>query len=194
MDRVFESLQYEFVNGSLGDDWDILWSIESPHYTDDEKSIAIFGNIRKNPLRQEQKINHYPGNNDLVIKSRMNKANAHLNYILPSFILPKDSKKLEKFLEDNPKAKLVQKNKYNRGVYIVEKDEVIYKDSDDFYQQFMDKPFLIDGHAFDFGVFVLITSFDPLRIYRFDGDVLFRFCRERYHPFDVKIREKYVVE
>jgi hypothetical protein len=28
MNRVFERLDYEFVNGSKGDDWDVLWSLE----------------------------------------------------------------------------------------------------------------------------------------------------------------------
>lgn len=69
---------------------------------------------------------------------------------------------------------------------------------------------MIDGHAFDFGVYVLITSIDPLRfvlvlfsfklfifvnfrIYRWTGNVFLRFCPEPYYPFDPKIVDKYVV-
>ncbi|KAL7052544.1 hypothetical protein ACKWTF_004904 [Chironomus riparius] len=193
MDRVFNSMQYEFANVSHNEDWDFLWSIESPFSHYEEKSNNHFFNISNNPLRQEQKVNHFPGISALASKSYMNEINAHLKYILPSFVLPQDKKEFQKFLTDNPKAKLVEKNVYNRGVYLIEAKDVLYDNSDVFYQQFMDKPFLIDGHAFDFGIFVLITSFNPVRVYRFDADVLFRFCREKYYPFDPENRDKYVV-
>src|SRR5690349_3140902 len=52
----------------------------------------------------------------------------------------------------------------------------------------------MDGHAFDFGVYVLITSMDPLRIYRWKSNVMLRFCPELYHPFDAEITGKYVVD
>ena len=40
----------------------------------------------------------------------------------------------------------------------------------------------------------MITSIDPLRIYVFEGDVLLRFCPEKYHPFDPDNKDKYVVQ
>ena len=40
----------------------------------------------------------------------------------------------------------------------------------------MDDPLLIDGYKFDIGLYTMITSIDPLRIYVFEGDVLLRFC------------------
>ena len=46
---------------------------------------------------------------------------------------------------------------------------------------------------FDIGIYTMITSMDPLRIYVFEGDVLLRFCPEKYHPFDAANRDKYVV-
>jgi tubulin monoglycylase TTLL15 len=197
MNRVFQSLQYQFVNASFGDDWDILWAFECPYLLPDSKSHPLFMNINKKPLRIEQKVNHFPGIGILVSKSFMNYMNSHLKYILPSFDLPSDLTEFQEFLYKNPKAKLVEKNINNRGVRIVTKQDVLkrtHENSEIFYQQFMDKPFLIDGHAFDFGVFVLITSFDPVRVYRFDADVLFRFCKEKYHPFDPNNRDKYVVQ
>lgn len=44
------------------------------------------------------------------------------------------------------------------------------------------------------GVYVLITSMDPLRIYRWKSDVFLRFCPELYHPFDAERTGKYVVD
>ena len=185
------------MNASFGDDWDILWAIENPFYVPEFQTHSLFMNMNKKPLRIEQKVNHFPGIGVLVGKSHMNYLNSHLKYILPSFVLPRDQTEFQEFLDNNPKAKLVQKNIYNRGVRIVTSKDVLqrnHEDSEIFYQQFLDNPFLIDGHAFDFGIFVLITSFNPLRIYRFDADVLFRFCKEKYHPFDPSNRNKYVVQ
>ena len=45
----------------------------------------------------------------------------------------------------------------------------------------------------DFSVYSLISSINPLRIYRFENDILLRFCKEPYHPFEFKKNDKYVV-
>ena len=42
-------------------------------------------------------------------------------------------------------------------------------------------------------MYVLITSIDPLVIYRYKPECLFRFCSEPYHPFDPKNLKKYVI-
>lgn len=47
------------------------------------------------------------------------------------------------------------------------------------YSNFSEKIFLlIDGYRFDFGVFFRVSSVDPLRIYRYKGDVTSRFSSE----------------
>jgi len=51
---------------------------------------------------------------------------------------------------------------------------------------------LIERHAFDLGVYVLITSVDPIRVYRWNQDILIRFCPEEYEPFNIKSKGKYV--
>lgn len=39
---------------------------------------------------------------------------------------------------------------------------------------------------------MLITSVEPLRIYKYDKDILLRFCSEPYLPFDAENVNKYV--
>lgn len=46
---------------------------------------------------------------------------------------------------------------------------------------------------FDLGIYVVVTSVHPLRVYYYDTDVLLRFCREDYEPFDPLNENKYVV-
>ncbi|XP_070502411.1 probable tubulin polyglutamylase ttll-15 [Chironomus tepperi] len=186
MDRVFKKLGYEFVNASNGDDWDILWSKEHPYYY---HRIYPFNETKLEP---HQKINHFPGNNFLVGKSKMSILNNGSRYILPAF-RNENMEELRNYIKANPHKQFVKKSIHNRGVKIVEANEINENVTETFYQVFLDNPFLIDGHAFDFGVFVLITSIDPLRIYRYDEEVLLRFCPKKYHPFNKTDTKKYVV-
>jgi len=87
----------------------------------------------------------------------------------------------------------VQKSNNHRGIRIQPLTELDLETKGTFVQKFIHKPLLIDGHKFDIGVYTIITSVDPLRAYVYDGDVLFRFCPEKYHPFDPKMVDKYVV-
>lgn len=189
MNRVFQRLGYEFVNGSNGDEWDVLWSLEYPYQI---KRSKMFDPIFE-PLMVHQKINHIPGINYITNKAYLTSHNRDLSFILPSFELPAMIDEFKAYIDANPSKKFVQKNIHNRGVKMVDVDNVDYGSNPKLYQEFMGKPFLIDNRTFDMGVFVLVTSIDPLRIYRFDSEVLLRFCPEPYHPFDPNVVNKYVV-
>lgn len=43
-----------------------------------------------------------------------------------------------------------------------------------FVQQYVDKPLLIDERKFDIGIYTIVTSLDPLRIYVVDHEFLLR--------------------
>lgn len=194
MQRVFENLGFLFVTPSSIDDFDVLWSIENPFTTMNMKNVIYQPLINaKFKLRPHQKINHFPGIYLLTNKGSLC-TTTESKYLLPTFVFPYDKEKFETFIENNPKAKFVEKNEGNRGVRVIDFNQIIYEDSQKIYQEFLYDPFLIDGHAFDFGVYVLITSINPLRIFRYSHENFIRFCPERYHPFNHKKRGKYVVD
>lgn len=55
---------------------------------------------------------------------------------------------------------------------------------------YVSNPLLINGHKFDLRIYVLVTSFDPLRIYVFK-EGLARFASEPYNTSTGK-KSKYV--
>lgn len=88
-------------------------------------------------------------------------------FIPATFEFPGMFENFKEFVEMNPEIKFVEKAESNRGVIIVSINEINFETpAKKIYQEFIDNPLLIDGHAFDLGVYVLITSIDPLRIYR----------------------------
>jgi len=62
-----------------------------------------------------------------------------------------------------------------------------------FVQEYIANPLLVDGRKFDIGVYTVLTSIDPLRVYVYDREVLIRFCEKAYYPFDPEDERKYVV-
>ena len=52
----------------------------------------------------------------------------------------------------------------------------------------------LSSRKFDIGIYTVITSITPLRVYVWDGEAQFRFCAENYYPFDAARLSKYVVK
>lgn len=183
MKRVFKRLGYEQVNG-LKDDWDVLWTVGNPFEGT---------NLSNTVLKPHQRINHFIGMPLLTTKRNL-VTQTKSKYIPQAFQFPSQIDDFKEFIKNNPNKKFVVKNYDNRGVKIVKEEEIDYNSTKKFVQEFIEDPLLIDDRAFDFGVYVLITSISPLRIYRFKSEVLVRFCPEPYHPFDPNNVEKYVVQ
>lgn len=161
--RVFDRLGHERVNGSESDDWDVFWSIEYPFY--------MFAEQMKS-LKPHQRVNHFPGINYLTHKAFM-ATNNLFPFIPAAFEFPSMVQEFNDYLALNPEKKFVVKLNSNRGVKIVSVDEINFKEyNHKMYQEFVENPLLIDGHAFDLGVYVLITSLKPLRIYRYLGNII----------------------
>lgn len=140
-----------------------------------------------------QRVNHIPGMFHITNKESLG-VNSKSKFLLPTFRFPEKIEDFNDYVKNNPNSVFVEKNFGNRGVKIVKIDEIIFDESQKIYQKFLDKPFLIDGHAFDLGIYVLITSINPLRIYRYDNEIFLRFCPEEFHPFDSNNTDKYVVQ
>ncbi|XP_071530280.1 probable tubulin polyglutamylase ttll-15 [Panulirus ornatus] len=178
--NVFHRLGYDLQDD--GDDWDVLWSHNYP-----------FRELKKMmmQLKSHQRVNHFPGSG--FITNKVNLAVSGLPYIPKAFRMPAEKSELLTFAKQNPTAMFVQKSNNHRGIKIEKLDALDLGAEGSFVQEFIHNPLLIDGHKFDIGVYTTVTSIQPLRVYIYMGDVLFRFCPEKYHPFDPEVRDKYVV-
>lgn len=177
---VLDRLGFEF--GSNETDWDLLWAHDYPFRN-------LYPTLHQ--LKPHQRVNHFPGCG--FITNKVDLATSKLKYIPRAFKLPKDKDQFLEYANKFPNKLFVQKNNQHRHIYIRSVNEIDFSNNDTFIQEYIDNPLLVDGHKFDIGVYVIVTSVDPLRVYIYKGDVLFRYCPAKYYPFDSKILDKYIV-
>ncbi|XP_014249476.1 tubulin polyglutamylase TTLL6 [Cimex lectularius] len=162
--------------------WDVMWAHDYPFQ-------KLYSSVKN--LKPHQKINHFPGSG--FITNKMDLATTGLTFIPKAFKIPQQKEQLLQYAKTHTLKKFVQKSNDHRGIKIKKFDEINFTQNDSFVQEFIDNPLLVDGYKFDIGVYTIITSFDPLRVYIYNGDALFRYCPEKYYPFDDKHLDKYVV-
>ncbi|MCL4123589.1 UNVERIFIED_CONTAM: hypothetical protein GTU68_056073, partial [Idotea baltica] len=181
----FKAIDYNVLdiqdNNISDQDWNVLWS---HHYPFNE-----LGSLLKN-LKSTHCINHFPGTG--FITNKVSLASSEVSSIPKAYRIPNDIDSLLKFAKQNPETMYVQKSNNHRGIEIKKAMELDFKREQSFVQQFIHNPLLVDGYKFDIGVYTVITSVNPLRVYCFE-EVLFRFCTEKYHPFMSNDTRKYVV-
>ena len=78
--------------------------------------------------------------------------------------------------KQHPETLFVQKSNSHRDIKIASVDAAADLDdnSKSFFQEYIGNPLLVDGHKFDIGIYTIMTSLDPLRVYVYWGDVLLR--------------------
>ncbi|XP_026741588.1 tubulin polyglutamylase TTLL7 isoform X2 [Trichoplusia ni] len=178
---VLDRIGYrETTNKSNDSPWILLWAFEFP-----------FNILNLRNLKPDQLVNHFPGSSYISLKSVL--ATTPSKYIPQAFRFPSEKQKFIEYAKNNPKAMFLEKNIYHRGVVLKNVSDINLGNKTNFVQEYMQKPFLVDGHKFDIGVYVVITSVNPLRVYWYKGDAIFRYCPAKYYPFDPHNLDKYVV-
>ncbi|XP_062615764.1 probable tubulin polyglutamylase ttll-15, partial [Saccostrea cucullata] len=177
---VFERIGYAV--GDNKSDWDVLWSHEYP-FVQLAKKISN--------LKPHQKVNHFPGSG--FITSKVHLAVSTNPYIPRAFRIPKEKDKFLQYAEEHPDTLWVKKRNNHRGIKITNVQELDLSEEGSFVQVFVDRPFLIDGRKFDIGVYTILTSINPLRVYTIETEASIRFCSQDYYPFDARNTSKYVV-
>ncbi|XP_039968539.1 probable tubulin polyglutamylase ttll-15 [Bactrocera tryoni] len=164
------------------ENWSLLWAHEYPF-------LKMGTRIRN--ILSRQIVNHFPGIG--FITSKVDLSTAAFPFMPKAFRLPEQQAEFLKFAMDNPDSIFVEKNNKHRSIKIRPLNSINLNASDCFIQEYVQKPFLVDGHKFDVGVYIVLTSIEPLIVYMYEGDILFRYCPEKYYPFDAENINKYVI-
>lgn len=171
------------TGGVINKDCNIFWTYNYPFNL----------NFTFKKLESHQKLNHIPGNYALASKSILG-TTTDLKYIPKAFMSSND---LQKYAEKYPGKRFVQKLKNNRGVGLKKASEMNFTETtsneDYFGQEFIENPLLFDGHKFDLGVYVVITSVNPLRFYYYSENLMIRICPLPYDPDNFNDTRTYVI-
>ncbi|KAK6639459.1 hypothetical protein RUM43_007732 [Polyplax serrata] len=181
---VLNRLGYQRANYTK--DFDLLWSHVYPFGELSPFDKPFFRN-----LQPYQKVNHFPGSG--YFTNKVDLAVSQLKHVPRAFQIPSQKAQLLEHASKNPNLLFVQKSNSHRGIKILKVEDMNLDLPGTFVQEFVHNPFLIDGLKFDIGVYTVLTSVDPLRVYIYNGDVLLRFCAKEYEPFDPDDVDKYVV-
>ncbi|XP_056022283.1 tubulin polyglutamylase ttll6-like isoform X28 [Ostrea edulis] len=172
------SRKFGFKEVSDDEDWTLYWT---------DYSVAL---ERVMEMKKYQKINHFPGMSEICRKdllarnlNRMNKMFPKEYNIFPkTWCLPADYGDFLAYTRQKKNKTYILKPEtgcQGRGIWVTRNPKEIKPHEHMICQQYMSKPFLIDGFKFDLRIYTLVTSCDPLRIFLFK-DGLARFATNKY--------------
>eukprot|EP00794_Sanderia_malayensis_P009971 gene9971-10994_t len=142
-------------------------------------------------MKKYQKINHFPGMSEICRKDSLARNMNRLWKQFPkeyaifpqTWCLPADyGDFLSHSRQKKNKTYIVKPDSgsQGRGIFLTRNPKQDVKPGEDVIcQQYVSKPFLIDGFKFDLRIYAVVTSCDPLRIFVFQ-DGLVRFATVKY--------------
>ncbi|XP_065161645.1 tubulin monoglutamylase TTLL4-like isoform X2 [Atheta coriaria] len=172
--------------------------------------MGTWGKHMKSPmfktLKNAQKLNHFAGTFQLGRKDRlwrnvqrlMHRFGAkEFGFIPQTFILPNDIKSLKKCWEckdGSAGEKWIIKPPASArgvGIKVINKWSQLPKQTSIVVQKYIADPYLINGSKFDLRLYVLVTSFNPLRIYLYP-EGLVRFASVKYSDNDKDLKDRFM--
>ncbi|XP_074629732.1 tubulin polyglutamylase TTLL13-like isoform X2 [Acropora palmata] len=160
------------------EDWTLFWT---------DCSVAL---ERCMEMKRYQKINHFPGMSEICRKDLLARNMNRLWKQFPkdyavfpkTWCLPADYGEFQAYCRQKKNKTFILKpdsGSQGKGIFLTKNPKDVKPGEHMVCQQYVSKPFLIDGFKFDLRVYVLVTSCDPLRIFVYD-DGLGRFATMKY--------------
>lgn len=160
-------------------DWDVLWT---------DGAVEPERLARMKPY---QKINHFPGMYALARKNHlarnlMKMRRAHpsqYNFFPKTWLVPAEHADLKAHMTKPGKRKAFivkpEASCQGRGIFLTKRIEDISPEEHYVVQQYIAKPYLLDGFKFDLRIYVLVAGCDPMRIFVHE-EGLARLATEKY--------------
>lgn len=168
-------------------DWNIMWVGSSGQ------------NYLYEGLNEFQKINHFPNSFELTRKDKMyinisaqatNYGKEDYNFIPETFLFPDQYNEFYAAFQKNKGSMWIHKpngSSQGKGIFLVSSPNDIPLNTACVVSKYISNPLLINELKFDIRIYVLVSSFDPLRIYVYD-EGLARFASEIYNPANINNR------
>ncbi|CAD5229334.1 unnamed protein product [Bursaphelenchus okinawaensis] len=141
---------------------------------------------------QDSKVNKFPGMTELARKIALTQAIRSMRELFPeeynfypqSWILPSQYNSFKNYSTRNPNKWFIVKpdeGAQGVGIYLINQAEQLHSVKDRLLiQEYLDEPYLLkDRLKFDFRVYAVIKSINPLSIY-VAREGMARFCTEKY--------------
>uniref|UniRef100_A0AAR2L168 Tubulin tyrosine ligase-like family, member 7 n=1 Tax=Pygocentrus nattereri TaxID=42514 RepID=A0AAR2L168_PYGNA len=154
-------------------------------------------------LRNYQRINHFPGMGEICRKDCLARNMAKMIKIQPqeysfipkTWIFPAEYTQFQNYVKEL-RRKRKQKTFIVTGpaarISLIRNCEKLPAQDHFIVQEYLDKPFLMEGYKFDLRIYILVTSCDPLRIFLYN-DGLVRMGTEKYHtPNESNLNQLYM--
>ncbi|NWX94958.1 TTLL7 polyglutamylase, partial [Nothoprocta ornata] len=147
-------------------------------------------------LRNYQRINHFPGMGEICRKdflarnmTKMIKCQPQEYTFIPrTWIFPSEYTQFQNYVKELKKKRRQKtfivkpaNGAMGHGISLVRNGEKLQAQDHLIVQEYLDKPFLMEGYKFDLRIYILVTSCDPLKIFLYH-DGLVRMGTEKYHP------------
>lgn len=158
-------------------------------------------------LRNYQRINHFPGMGEICRKDCLARNMAKMiksqpqeySFIPKTWIFPAECTQFQNYVKEL-KRKGKQKTfivkpangAMGHGISLIRNCEKLPVQDHFIVQEYLDKPFLMEGYKFDLRFYILVTSCDPLRVFLYN-DGLVRMGTEKYHtPNESNLNQLYM--
>ncbi|NXO24231.1 TTLL7 polyglutamylase, partial [Cisticola juncidis] len=147
-------------------------------------------------LQNYQRINHFPGMGEICRKdflarnmTKMIKSQPQEYSFIPrTWIFPAEYTQFQNYVKELKKKRRQKtfivkpaNGAMGHGISLIRNGEKLQAQDHLIVQEYLDKPFLMEGYKFDLRVYILVTSCDPLKVFLYH-DGLVRMGTEKYHP------------
>ncbi|XP_069088305.1 tubulin polyglutamylase TTLL7 [Pleurodeles waltl] len=147
-------------------------------------------------LRNYQRINHFPGMGEICRKDCLSRNMTKMiksqpqeyGFIPRTWIFPAEHTQFQNYAKELRKKRRQKtfivkpaNGAMGHGISLIRSGDKLQSQEHLIVQEYLDKPFLMEGYKFDLRIYILVTSCDPLRIFLYN-DGLVRMGTEKYHP------------
>ncbi|XP_032428552.1 tubulin polyglutamylase TTLL7 isoform X2 [Xiphophorus hellerii] len=158
-------------------------------------------------LRNYQRINHFPGMGEICRKDCLARNMSKMircqpqeyNFTPRTWIFPAEYTQFQNYVKELRRKRKLKtfilkpaNGAMGHGISLIRSCEKLPSHEHFIVQEYLDKPFLMEGYKFDLRIYILVTSCDPLRIFLYN-DGLVRMGTEKYHsPNEANLTQLYM--